>query len=79
MKTTRFIELVDSGLDIEIHYKGKTYWVAWGREREKMFYEAHKKDEIVFSEAKELLEKEYHGFKIRDMIESLDEDADLEF
>ncbi|MBQ3306536.1 hypothetical protein IJH02_03865 [Candidatus Saccharibacteria bacterium] len=77
MKIAKFIDMVDSGLDVEIHYKGRTYWAAWGNGNEKMFYEAHKKDAIVFHKAEEILDKEYQDFIIRDMIEDLDEDKDV--
>ena len=79
MKITKFIELVDHGFELEMRYGGKTYWVTWGRKDEKIFYEANKTDEIVFHKAEEILDKEYHGFKIRDMVESLNEDEDVDY
>jgi hypothetical protein len=81
MKVTKFVELVDDGYDVEMRYKGKTYWAAWHGDntQEKAFYEADTKNTIVFLKAEEILDKEYNGFKIRDMIESLNEDEDIDY
>ena len=81
MNVAKFVDLVDSGFDVEMRYKGKTYWAAWNGDNtpEKAFYEAYNKDVIVFLKAEEILDKEYHGFKIRDMVESLDEDEDVDY
>lgn len=78
MKISEFINIVDSGQEPEMHYNNKTYWATWNNPDEKgsrkCFYEVNCHDEINFDKAEEILDKEYHGFKIRDMIESLGED-----
>ena len=81
MKAMKFIKLVDDGYDVEMRYKGKTYWAAWNGDdtQEKIFYEAGDKKAIVFSRASEILDKEYDGFVIRDMVESLDENKDIDY
>ena len=76
MKIAEFVDIVDSGLEPEMQYKGKTYWAAYNgyNTPEKAFYEAYSDNIITFLKAEEILDKEYNGFKIRDMIESLGED-----
>lgn len=81
MKVTKFVELVDDGYDVEMRYKGKIYWAAWygDNTQEKAFYEADTKNAIVFLKAEEILDKKYNGFIIRDMIESLNEEEDIDY
>ncbi len=81
MKITKFTELVDNGFDVEMRYNGKTYWAAWygDNTQEKAFYEADTKKAIIFTKAGEILDQEYGGFKIRNMIESLDENEDIDY
>ena len=81
MKVTKFTELVDDGFDVEMRYNGKTYWAAWHGDntQEKAFYEADSKNIIVFTKVEEILDKKYDGFKIRDMIESLNENEDIDY
>ena len=76
MKIEYFTNLVDSGFDVRMHYNDKEYWAAWDgtKKGKKAFYEAYKDDIISFEKAEEILDKNYNGFKIRDMIEALTDD-----
>ena len=49
MKVAKLVELVDDGFDVEMRYKGKTYWAAWHGDntQEKAFYEAGTDNVIV--------------------------------
>ncbi len=68
-------------IDYSNHNSPSNYWAAWygDNTQEKAFYEADTKNAIIFTKAEEILDKEYGGFKIRNMIESLDENEDIDY
>lgn len=76
MKTTDFRKLLKEGHEIELNYRGKRYSFTFGTvdgKRVVAFCEFYKPD-IEFEDIDEILEAEYDGFKISEMIKSLSED-----
>ena len=77
MKVSRLKELLKEGHEIEFDYKGKRYGLTWsdvdGEEGVMAFYEFNK-DDIASKNIDEILSAEYHGLKVADIIEDLNEE-----
>jgi hypothetical protein len=76
MTISEIKDLLEHGHEIEFNYQGKRYSFTFGEVDGKKvvaFCEFYKPD-IEFETIDEILDAEYDGFKIAEVVESLDED-----
>lgn len=72
-------DYIDIGHEIEFKYRGKMYSITYysdGRKNYISFCEFYK-EPLDVSSVDELLEKEYNGYFIKDILEELDDKQDV--